>query len=103
MLCFALISYNLRMLVAGAQFGTVVGMPISGFLCDKFGWESVFYVFGENFPPFCSTAHIFDYVDFVLLSRAIDPLTPTPLRSWLGYSRGTARRSISVDISLIAA
>jgi len=27
--------------------GTVVGMPISGLLCDWFGWESVFYVFGK--------------------------------------------------------
>ncbi|XP_070533110.1 sialin-like [Ptychodera flava] len=32
---------------AGAQFGTVVALPISGLLCDsKWGWPSVFYVFG---------------------------------------------------------
>lgn len=31
---------------AGAQFGTVVSLPISGILCDTLGWESVFYVFG---------------------------------------------------------
>jgi len=28
--------------------GTVLGMPISGFLCQIWGWESVFYFFGEN-------------------------------------------------------
>lgn len=31
---------------AGGQIGTVFGMPISGLLCDRFGWESVFYFFG---------------------------------------------------------
>jgi len=36
------------MLLAGGQIGTVVGMPISGLLCEWFGWESVFYFFGET-------------------------------------------------------
>lgn len=31
---------------AGAQAGTVIGMPVSGILCQWLGWESVFYVFG---------------------------------------------------------
>lgn len=31
---------------AGSQIGTVFGMPISGFLCGRYGWESVFYFFG---------------------------------------------------------
>lgn len=34
---------------AGAQFGTVVTLPVSGWLCDSDflgGWPSVFYVFG---------------------------------------------------------
>ena len=31
---------------SGAQAGTVLSLPISGFLCDAFGWPSVFYVFG---------------------------------------------------------
>jgi len=31
---------------SGAQFGTVISLPISGWLADQFGWESVFYVFG---------------------------------------------------------
>jgi len=31
---------------SGAQAGTVLSLPISGYLCDNFGWESVFYVFG---------------------------------------------------------
>lgn len=35
--------------LAGAQFGTVVTLPVSGWLCDTDflgGWPSVFYVFG---------------------------------------------------------
>ena len=35
----------------GGQIGTVFGMPVSGFLCEWFGWESVFYFFGENSQP----------------------------------------------------
>ena len=31
---------------AGAQFGTMLAMPISGLLADEVGWESVFYFFG---------------------------------------------------------
>ncbi|XP_066938043.1 putative inorganic phosphate cotransporter isoform X1 [Macrobrachium rosenbergii] len=34
---------------AGAQFGTIITMPVSGWLCDTDflgGWPSVFYVFG---------------------------------------------------------
>ncbi len=31
---------------AGSSFGTVISMPLSGYLCDALGWESVFYVFG---------------------------------------------------------
>lgn len=35
--------------MTGAQFGTVVTLPVSGWLCDSDflgGWPSVFYVFG---------------------------------------------------------
>jgi len=31
---------------SGAQAGTVLSLPLSGLLCDKYGWTSVFYVFG---------------------------------------------------------
>src|SRR5580765_1781354 len=32
---------------AGAQFGTVITMPISGFLAaSSVGWPSIFYIFG---------------------------------------------------------
>jgi len=31
---------------SGAQAGTVLSLPISGMLCDAYGWGSVFYVFG---------------------------------------------------------
>ena len=31
---------------AGAQFGTIVSLPVSGLIAAKIDWESVFYVFG---------------------------------------------------------
>lgn len=31
---------------AGGMMGVVIAMPVSGVLCDVFGWESVFYFFG---------------------------------------------------------
>ena len=31
---------------SGAQAGTVLSLPLSGYLCDRLGWESVFYLFG---------------------------------------------------------
>ena len=31
---------------SGAQFGTVISMPISGLMAAKIGWQSVFYFFG---------------------------------------------------------
>jgi len=57
LLCFDnLLTFEL--LFAGGQIGTVVGMPISGILCSRYGWESVFYFFGENFLPSCVIARI---------------------------------------------
>jgi len=52
---------------SGGQIGTVVGMPVSGLLCMWWGWESVFYFFGENCPFFylllCPKAmHNFAYI-----------------------------------------
>ena len=35
---------------AGAQAGTVVSMPLSGWLANEVNWESVFYVFGALEP-----------------------------------------------------
>ena len=32
--------------MAGNYVGTVVGLPLSGFFAERFGWPSVFYVFG---------------------------------------------------------
>ena len=31
---------------SGAQFGTVISMPISGLMAANIGWRSVFYFFG---------------------------------------------------------
>lgn len=32
---------------AGAQFGTVISMPLSGLLADLVHWHYIFYVFGK--------------------------------------------------------
>ena len=32
---------------SGAQFGTVISMPISGIICQKYGWPTMFYIFGS--------------------------------------------------------
>ncbi|XP_076064319.1 putative inorganic phosphate cotransporter isoform X2 [Oratosquilla oratoria] len=42
-------SQTIALVFAGSQFGTIVAMPISGYLCDSSwlgGWPAVFYVFG---------------------------------------------------------
>jgi len=31
---------------SGASLGTVLSMPTSGYMCDRYGWESVFYLSG---------------------------------------------------------
>ena len=33
-------------MLLGAQLGTVVSMPISGYLAANYSWEVIFYVFG---------------------------------------------------------
>ncbi|VEN51312.1 unnamed protein product, partial [Callosobruchus maculatus] len=39
---------------AGAQFGTVISMPLSGLLSEcRFGWPSIFYVFGAIGTIWC--------------------------------------------------
>ena len=32
----------------GAQFGTVIGLPLAGLICDRLGWPSVFWIFGMS-------------------------------------------------------
>jgi len=31
---------------SGAQFGTIISMPISGLICETLGWPTMFYIFG---------------------------------------------------------
>lgn len=38
----------------GAQFGTVISMPLSGLLSEcRYGWPSIFYVFGSVGTVWC--------------------------------------------------
>ncbi|KAK9882064.1 hypothetical protein WA026_018914 [Henosepilachna vigintioctopunctata] len=49
---------------AGAQFGTVISMPLSGLLSvSHWGWPSVFYVFGTVGTVWCIFFLIFVYED----------------------------------------
>lgn len=32
---------------SGAQFGTIISLPISGIICEKLGWPIMFYIFGS--------------------------------------------------------
>lgn len=41
----------LVMSYSGASFGTVIALPLSGYLCDNLGWPSVFYLSGEIMLP----------------------------------------------------
>ena len=31
---------------AGSQMGTTIGLPLTGFLIDQLGWETMFYIEG---------------------------------------------------------
>ncbi|XP_057650844.1 putative inorganic phosphate cotransporter isoform X2 [Diorhabda carinulata] len=49
---------------AGAQFGTVISMPLSGLLSEcRFGWPSIFYVFGTIGTVWCIFFLILVYED----------------------------------------
>lgn len=48
----------------GAQFGTVISMPLSGLLSEcRFGWPSIFYVFGIVGTVWCVFFLIFIHED----------------------------------------
>jgi len=32
---------------AGSSFGTVIGLPLAGFITDHLGWQYVFYICGK--------------------------------------------------------
>ncbi len=49
--CWAPLHERSRMMVnahVGGFFGAIVNYPLSGFLANHFGWESVFYVTGKT-------------------------------------------------------
>ena len=45
-LCVVLIRFT-SFTLAGGPFGTVISLPVSSYLCEYLGWQSVFYVFGS--------------------------------------------------------
>ena len=44
---------ELKSLISGSQFGTVIALLLSGALADGLGWEWVFYFFGILGTAWC--------------------------------------------------
>ena len=42
LIIFPLVSRFVSYCTSGCAFGTVIGMPVSGYLCEYAGWEVVF-------------------------------------------------------------
>lgn len=66
MLRISLLIIFLSMLYVGAQFGTVISMPLSGLLSEygfSGGWPSIFYVFGAVGAIWCIAFFIMVYED----------------------------------------
>lgn len=59
-----LIKLTLNLLLVGAQFGTVISMPLSGLLsASTAGWPSIFYVFGAVGAVWCIAFLVFVHED----------------------------------------
>ncbi|KAL3285321.1 hypothetical protein HHI36_019430 [Cryptolaemus montrouzieri] len=75
---------------AGAQFGTVISMPLSGLLSvSEWGWPSVFYVFGTVGTVWCVFFLLLVYED-PYSSPRIDEEERKYIQKTLGIVDGTA-------------
>ncbi|XP_012255380.2 putative inorganic phosphate cotransporter isoform X2 [Athalia rosae] len=71
---------------AGAQFGTVVGLPVSGFLsASSIGWPSVFYVVGSVTIAWSIVFYIWG-ADSPALHRSIKPAEQNYIEASLGQA-----------------
>lgn len=54
---------------AGASFGSVVALPLTGYICEKLGWPAVFYLCGrwQKLPPPHSASFLFCFFKALLL------------------------------------
>ncbi|XP_044754354.1 putative inorganic phosphate cotransporter isoform X1 [Coccinella septempunctata] len=79
---------------AGAQFGTVISMPLSGLLSvSEWGWPSVFYVFGAIGTIWCIFFLIFVHED-PFSSPRIDDDERKYIQKTLGVVHGAATPKI---------
>ncbi|XP_060519340.1 putative inorganic phosphate cotransporter isoform X2 [Cylas formicarius] len=75
---------------AGAQFGTVISMPLSGLLSvSHYGWPSIFYVFGAVGTVWCIAFLIWIYED-PDTNPKINPEERVYIQKSLGRIVGTA-------------
>jgi len=82
---------------SGAQAGTVLSLPLSGYLCDRLGWESVFYLFG--------TLGVVWWVMWWYLvydSPSAHPTIHPAERRYIMDSLGTARSTASPPVPWLA-
>lgn len=78
----------------GAQFGTVISMPLSGLLSvSQWGWPSVFYVFGAIGTLWCIFFLSFVYED-PFSSPRIDDDERKYIQKTLGVINGSAVRIV---------
>merc|ERR1719228_2193345 len=85
------------LIYGGSQAGTVLSLPISGYLCDVWGWESVFYVFGAIGVVWYVFWWWFVY-DTPSLHPRIDPVE----RRYILDSLGTVRTSDPLPVPWLA-
>jgi MFS transporter, ACS family, solute carrier family 17 (sodium-dependent inorganic phosphate cotransporter), other len=85
-----------RMVVAsftGNYIGIVVSLPVSGILAQKFGWESVFYVFG-----LIGCLWTVLWLFLVRQSPAADPWISTTERNYIESSLQSQTKNIHVPV-----
>lgn len=69
--------------MAGNYVGTVVGLPLSGIFAEKFGWQSVFYIFGV-----IGTIWFFLWILIVKASPELDKNISQNERDYIIANRG---------------
>ncbi|XP_023322825.1 putative inorganic phosphate cotransporter isoform X2 [Eurytemora carolleeae] len=78
---------------SGSQFGTVIALPLSGYLADEFGWESVFYVFGV-----LSLIWFLAWAFLISDSPDTHPTISREERDYIKRSIGSARSSVTLSV-----
>lgn len=87
---------NIINFIEGMQFGTVVALPLSGFLCDidlDGGWPLAFYV-----PGFLAIVWFFGWCYLTSNNPYIHPRISDKEREYIEMSIGDRRREHQVSL-----